>query len=252
MIESLNDNITRSGALFDDTQPIWGEQRTTTTQTILTNSLFYCMRIGDTKILPTLPTGVTAYIPQNVSVAITTVGSWLCGKLVYLGELNIGTNTFTDGNAMPTITELGVSRASHSAILCEVTTALDANAGSITVTYVDQDGNSAETTTAQAFVVSSVVGSVGLIVLNAGDVGVRDITSAARSSGTMTGVATFWGIIPFGFLTCNLSSQVSSKSFLANGFNIVRLGAGDRVGGFAFGATTTRALLGSITYIGED
>jgi hypothetical protein len=218
---------------------------------MIANSVHSIQKIGNTRVLPTLPDGVTAYIPQSIQFGRSNTGTVICGKLVDFGSLNVGTDTFTDGVAMPTITELNVSRATHSLVFIEVTTVLSGAAGSITITYVDQDGNTAETNTARALTTSSAVGSCGIMDLNVADVGARDITAAARTSGTMTGVVNFWGLVPICAFTSAGNLMLAAKSLLANNLNITRLGAGDRIAFFEFGNTATFGSMGMISYIGE-
>lgn len=180
----------------------------------------------------------------------------MINKMVDLGSLNIATPTFTDGNQMPTITEMGVSRQTSGAVYCEVTTALNATPGSITVTYVDQDGNSAETTSAQSLPTSNNgIKAGGFIFLNSTDTGVRDITTATRTGGTTpTGIVKFWGLIPIALMigTAN-GSQNIMENLLTSGFNPVRLGAGDVVKVLVTAGSTTAAaaLSGNIFIVGD-
>jgi hypothetical protein len=78
-----------------------------------------------------------------------------------------------------------------------VTTALGGTVGNYQLTYVDQDGNTAETNTTQALVSASIarrfpfatsVGNGWFIPINAGDLGPRKITAVTQSVGTGTGV----------------------------------------------------------------
>ena len=89
----------------------------------------------------------------------------------------------------------GSDDAKGSFISCEVTTVMSATATNFTITYMDQDGNTAEAGSAQAGTVSSAVNRIPLAdyryVLNATDNGVRKVTNVA-SSGANTGVANFF------------------------------------------------------------
>jgi len=104
-----------------------------------------------TYTVPTLETGVAAYIPLALNFASSlSTGILMIAKCIDLGHLDISGPTFTDGSAMPTVTELGSSRQVGGGVMCEVTTALNATPGNMTVTYKDQDGNGTETTTSTA------------------------------------------------------------------------------------------------------
>lgn len=84
--------------------------------------------------------------------------------------------------------------AAGSYISARVTTILTSTAHNITITYMDQDGNTAEAGSAQAARASAAVGTIPLTIpqwfyyLNAGDTGVRKITNWATSAGN-TGVS---------------------------------------------------------------
>lgn len=210
--------------------------------------------------VPTLETGVTAYIATQIGL-LSTVGNGshnLVCKRVNLGSLNISgaSGTFTDGNAMPSVTECGVSRTVASAVIGEVTTVLNATPGTFTITYVDQDGNTAETTAAHTPANSAAVGSAAHILLNSPDWGVQDITAAARSGGTTpTGVIKFWGIIPLGVITTNTGGAYQYQDLVTTSPCLYQLGAGDDIGIFTMGgnaSNNSRALQGYVKFIGAS
>lgn len=236
-------------------QPIYGDQQSSTSALL---SGLSCYRVGVTKTLPSpLPTGVLSYIPTRISINMTglTAAQPLIAKVVNLGSIDISgaSGTFTDGSAMPTITECGVSRITSGIVIAEVTTALSATPGSLTITYKDQDNNTAETTTAQSLTGSAPVGDCGFIVLNTGDTGVTDITAATRSSGSSpTGVIRFWGIIPLAMINIPTASAGAGNmdNLLTGSFNPYRLGAGDTIKQFSIN-TSAHSVMGDIFFVGE-
>ena len=253
-LTTYNQFIERISNGYYLSQPFWREQQTATAA--FGSNLSNITRLATVKQMPNpLPTGVTSYIITRVS-ATCSIGamSFLFGRLINLGSLNIATPTFTDGSAMPTITELGDSHATNSPILIEVTTALNATPGSLTVTYVDQDGNSAETTTAQALGASSPIGNSGWIHLNTGDSGARDITTATRTGGTTpTGIIKFWGILPICLMSASPDTTTAMQENLLTGaFNPLRFGAGDEIGGFIIGGTSAKAMFGEMFVVGDN
>ena len=172
-----------------------------------------------------------------------------------MGNLDIAGPTFTAGSDMPTVTTLGQSRPLASALMIEVTTVLNATPGSYTVTYVDQDGNGAETTASVALTASAPVRTVGYAALNSTDWGVRSITTATRTGGTTpTGVITFYGIIPIAMYSVSPSTigVCNSDNIMTSGVNVPRLAAGDVIGAFAFNNAAVKSLVGSLTIIGDD
>lgn len=168
----------------------------------------------------TLPSGVTSYIPTEVIVITQTQGlPILIAEMIDLGSLDISgaSGTFTDGSTMGTRTEGGATNNNYASVMMEVTTALNATPGSITVTYIDQDGNTAEPTTSITLAASAVVGSGAWLPLNNPDIGVRDITAATRTGGTSpTGVIKFWGVRPIALVPSS-GGAIAPFSLLNNG-----------------------------------
>jgi hypothetical protein len=227
-------------------------------QTATTSSLFQTLQsgqmVGNMRILPTLPTGVTAYIPTTINLSSTILSNFLVAKVINLGSIDISgaSGTFTDGSAMPTITELGTSRVTCSAVIAEVTTALNATPGSLAITYTDQDGNS-QSTTAQSMTASSTTGNIGYIFLNAGDSGVRDITAATRSAGTTpTGVIQFWGVIPLAMVSCSQADIPEKINMITQHFSPIRLGAGDDIRVISTGTSSAKRVIGIMNLVGDN
>lgn len=253
-IRSYDDVIRCNSSYGGAILPLYGESQATATALTTTSNV-----IARAGWLPTTPSsfgsGITSFIPTMVSYASSTASSaMLVARLVDMGSLNLSTNVFTDGSAMPTRTYLGTSRPMVSSVILEVTTVLNATPGSITVTYVDQDGNTAEAGSAMALAASAPVNSVGWYILNSGDVGVRDITLMAQSGGTSpTGVVKAWGVIPISFVSCAPGGTPSAEDLLVSSFNPVRLGTSEELGVFFVGATAVaRGTSGSMYVVAED
>ena len=243
---------------FSSYEPFWGIAGGTNNHFNSTSTGTLAL-IGRSRTLPSLPSGVTSFIPTRVfgGYAIGAVGCILVAKIVNMGNIDIGTNVFTDGAAMPTITALGASYPMCSPLVGVVTTALNATPGSLTVTYVDQDGNTAETTASHTLIASSIVGNGGAMTLNGDDWGIRDITNAVQSGGAApTGVITFYGVIPIAVLSGNINSSSNSNTavedLLVTTPHILRLGANDEIGVFSMQGSTQNATFGGITYVGDN
>lgn len=199
----------------------------------------------------TMPSGVTGFRLTNATLySSIQTAFYLLVKLVDLGTFVAGTG-FTDGSAMPTVTEGNSSRTIHSALLLEVQTA-GAGALTITVDYTDQDGN-ASTTPAQALTAAASANSCGFLPLATGDYGVRDVTGVTRTVGTGTGTFKLWGVVPMGmFNMVHQSIGVQSNlNFLTDTPTPPLLNAGD--GLYVIGSlTTVRGLKGTLTFVGEQ
>jgi hypothetical protein len=208
---------------------------------------------GQFRALPSpLPTGVTAYIPTRVFIGSSVAGEVLWCRLVNLGSIDISPSTFTDANAFPTYTELGDASVSESGVVfAEVTTVLNATPGSLAITYVDQNGNTAEATTAVALTASAAVGTGAFIALNAGDYAVRDITAAARTLGTTpTGVIKFWGVRPL-IMTPVTSLGGTMENLLTSAFHPQRFAAGDQLAVIFMNTTQVKTSVMEAFFVGD-
>ena len=222
------------------------------------NALVTNSYLGDLRVVPTLESGVTAYIPTFAAIQGSAAGNlksiaYMLCKMVDLGNLSLATPTFTDGSSMGTRTELGTTVNVASPVFFEVTTVLNATPGTFTVTYVDQDGNTAETTAAVTPTASAVVESGGFLPLNTGDWGVRDITSATRTGGTTpSGVINFWGVIPLAMGYKN--TDVQQINLITDGLSTIKLAAGEKLGIFQLSSTTLTAgsWMGAVNYVGDN
>lgn len=258
--QSFNDLINRFGGGFRLDQPIWGEQTASTTTTLTSNdfAVLQTSRVGDTTVMPTLPAGVSAIVPMTVDLTTSIASmSVLVAKCTNLGSLDISgaSGTFTDGSAMPTVTELGVSRVTSGAVMMEVTTVLNGTPGTITVTYVDQDGNGAETTAAHTLTASAAVRTCGTLLLNTTDWGVRDITAAARAAGTTpTGIIKFWGITPIALMAASPGQAgiCIMDNLITSGFNWTKLGAADVIQYFVMSNASAKAIMGHMVFMGDS
>ena len=255
-LTNFNSYLSRIAAGYWANYPVWGEIQTATTT--LASNPTSIQRVGYTKTLPSLPSGVTNFIASEVNISCSTVNvPILVAKLVSLGTYapSGATGAFTDGSAMPTITELGVSRQICGPILMEVTTALAAAPGTITVTYKDQDGNTAEAAAGQALPASAAAGTCGWVILNSTDYGATDITTAAIAGATSgVGSITFWGVIPLTIMAGSPrdTGTIVTDNLLVNNLNPVRMGASDVIGFFTIGNTTTKAITGNILIVGDS
>lgn len=112
----------------------------------------------------------------------------------------------------------------------EVTTALSATAHNLTLTYVDQAGNTAEAAAAYAVPVSAAANRIPLVSpnwflpLNAGDTGLRYLTNFAQSTITsVTGVSNFFIGHPLAFLPCPVANMMFIHDGVYSAFNLERI-----------------------------
>lgn len=104
----------------------------------------------------------------------------------------------------------------------EITTALSATAHNLTVTYVDDAGNTAEAAAAYAAPVSAVAGRSPTVAgqwfvpMNAGDLGARYLTNITQSTITsVTGVTSWW----IGHPIAMMPFPVANVPFVLDGIN---------------------------------
>jgi hypothetical protein len=121
---------------------------------------------------------------------------------------------------------LGTDSKGNFAFL-EVTTALGATAQNLTMTYVDQDGNSAEAASALAMVASSAVTRIPhspwFVPLNSGDTGLRRVTQIQFSAGNTAGLSNVVIGHTLGFLPCPAANQMMVVDGINSAFNLVQI-----------------------------
>lgn len=159
----------------------------------------------------------------NVTVQATAVSSLMLVDRLWDMTYNhaSATSTTVDANNRPTRYQTA-GLAPGNFVSGEITTALSATAHNLTVTYVDQDGNTAEAATATAAPTSAVAGRAPTatgewyIPLNAGDTGARYITQIAQSTITsVTGISTWWVAHPLALIP----QPVANVPFIFDGIN---------------------------------
>lgn len=149
----------------------------------------------------------------------------------------------------------GSDSSRGSFISCEVTTAMSATATNATITYMDQDGNTAEAGSAQAMTVSSAVNRIPLAsffyVLNSTDNGVRKVTNIA-SSGANTGVANFFIGHPLAIWPCGpVANLWQPQDGINSAFNLAQVKDDACIGFIELTkpATTATTYTGQITLV---
>lgn len=112
----------------------------------------------------------------------------------------------------------------------EITTALSATAHNLTVTYVDQDGNTAEAAAAYAAPVSAVAGRTPTVAgqwfvpLNSPDTGARYLTNIAQSTITsVTGVTTWFIGHPLAMIPIPIANLPFIFDGINSAFNLARI-----------------------------
>lgn len=139
------------------------------------------------------------------------------------------TNTAIDSSNRPDRYQT-LELAPGNFISGEVTTALSATAHNVTITYVDQAGNTAEAAAAYAAPVSAVAGRAPLVAgnwflpLNAGDTGARYLTNIAQSTITsVTGVANYWVGHPIAMMPFPVANVPFVLDGINSAFNLQRI-----------------------------
>ena len=255
-LTTFNDLIARKAAGYEKNITIGnGNGNTRTSPVNVSQNLNFTRNIYTEAIPGSLESGVTAYIP--VELTTNTQAVMIIGELTNLGSLDISgaSGTFTDGSVMPTRTTPFGSRQVPGMLLMEVTTALSATPGAITVTYKDQDNNTAETSVSMNLISNASVGgctAVGVPTLNGSDWGVVDVTAASRTSGTTpTGVIKFWGFTPITTLQ-PASTGLGTVEDLISSYKLTRLSAGTILGGFTHNSTGTATIIGNLHIVGDN
>jgi len=250
-ITTFDGIISRINAGYSAKNPIYWEQ--TAASVTPSGNLMPIHWGGLTMSMPALPTGVSQYFVTRINYLNSATGSFLIGRIQGMASFNNATNVFTDLNSMPTVTELGTSRTASSPIICTVLGATNSNAGSLTVTYVDQDGNTAEAAPSFTMPNSAPLGSSWWLPLNTADWGARDITNVTRSGGAShAGTIGFYGLIPIALMCVPATTLAMTEDLLTNEFNMVYLPGSGSMIGYWLGTTAAKTGIGDITIVGDS
>jgi hypothetical protein len=256
-INSFDGFLNRIGGNFWTRHVIWDEVNTAVVA--FGGNQASMARCGQCLSIPSMPGGVTAYIATCVQLlegCSNPNNLYLVFKLVDFGSINIGTNVYTSGGTMPTITELGASNTMAGPILMQVTTALNSTPGNIAVTYTNQAGTGGNSTAgiSQSLPTSGTIHSSGFVQMINNDWGAQTITAASNSGGTTpSGIVHFYGCIPIALMTPAPVQQFSRKENLVTaGFNAIRMAANDAIGVYGMYSQQPRAVIGEIYFVGDS
>lgn len=152
------------------------------------------------------------FTPSHAWAAVTTALTKTTFVIANnLGNLNVGTNTYTAANSV-------VSPFFYSRLFGCVTTIFSATPDTITPTYTDELGNS-QAATGVAFAASTPVGNcyefplaTSGVVGSALDSGVRAVTAAVDTAAT-TGVVTFYGVTTMADFAGTAAGQTETIEF---------------------------------------
>lgn len=180
--------------------------------------------------IASLPSGVTAFIPTCLhhfnrnGNSISTI----FGVEILLGSINLATNTFTDGAAMPTVTELGVaSQVTASSVMVRVKNTTNSSPGTVTMTYTNQDGTTSRSVALDALSSAPVGSMIFQSSMQSTDWGVRDVTNLVQSGGSSpSGEIEVIGLIPLGTLFSGINDvTMGFLDFLCQDFNLIKMDA---------------------------
>jgi len=260
-LDTHNKILARWAAGFGALDIITGEQQASAALSLLGTGGLFGTLIAMQDMPGALPTGVTSFIPLSAHGALSTGGSILIARMTKFGELDISgaSGTFTDSDAAPTLTELGVSRQTPLCPLIHVKNTINATPGSFTFTYTDQDGNTGNVSNSFTITASAntKLCQVPTLTSTSGDTGIIDITAASRTGGTTpTGVLEFWGMAPIGRMSLVGSTGVCGEyaDFLLDQINLVKLGINEKIGFMLMiqPASFTGAFVGAIHMLGDE
>lgn len=134
-------------------------------------------------------------------------------RLLSLATYNSATNTFTDGSAYTT-------PQFAARMYCFVTTAIGSGSNdSITITYTNHEGTTGRTATA-TIPKSSPVGTRVEVTLQAGDIGVLDVTNITHTATGQAGAWTLEGTFTLFYLTLAVGNVQYDATGALNAFLI--------------------------------
>lgn len=162
----------------------------------------------------TVPTGYT-FQPYQFNTFTVTGGLGYASRASIrnvLGSVNVGTGVFTDGSALSS-----PDWSNSMELLTTVAGNNPAGASiSVTITYINQDGVGGRTGTA-TWRKNSILGERVPVVLQAGDIGVRDVTACTRTGNALvTGSFDIICSRGFAFQFDDQNNRASETTFGAN------------------------------------
>lgn len=252
-LASVDDYIARIGNNYHfPANFVCAERTAATSSTVSTGQLASLQSNGMIHTtLSSLPTGVTSFNLTGAGILTSVATCYIIGRAILLATWDNATATFTDGSSMPTVTEGNTSRVTSSPIFAEISTALNGSPGNLTITYVDQDGNTAEAAAATTLTSSAAVGSVGIWPLNSSDIMARDITNITRTGGaTHAGFVNFWGILPIDIFTAVLGVPDIGDYVIRN-CPPMRLGTNESIMLIST-STAAKNAIGYLNFVGGD
>lgn len=177
------------------------------------------------------PTGGDTTHLTTMTVQASAVSSLLLFDCLWDMTYNHATSTSTavDAANRPTRYQTSVL-APGNFVSSEITTALSATAHNITITYVDQAGNTAEAAALYAAAASAVAGRCNtpagtwFVTLNSGDTGARYLTNIAQSTtASVTGVSTFFVGHPLALIPIPIANVPFIYDGINSAFNLERI-----------------------------
>lgn len=165
--------------------------------------------------------GDTLHI-TNITATASAISSFMLVDRLWDMTYNHATalSTAVDANNRPTRYQTA-GTAPGNFVASEVTTA-GTTAHTMTLTYVDQDNNTAEANTAESVDATAVAGRHKGVAgswfwtLNAGDTGARYLTTVAQSTITsVTGITNIW----IGHPLCFVPIPIANVPFIFDGIN---------------------------------
>jgi hypothetical protein len=134
----------------------------------------------------TVPTGYNFEVVEMSARSSNANASFRFTQTLSMGTYNLTGSVFTDGSAY-------VTPGFATFLEAEVTTIFTGTAVTFTVTYVNESGVVGRTGTITT-TAAPTVGQRFALVLQAGDLGIKDITNVTKAGGT-AGICTFYGLV---------------------------------------------------------
>ena len=251
-LRSFNDFVARVGNGFYAKEPYRVEQAVNTVN--LASGQLKSVQVSPIiHKLPSLPSGVTGYRLTSAIIQCQLAGVFTLARLIKMGDLDLATNVFTAGSAMPTRTEGNVSVQTSGSVILQAMTALNATPGSFTSNYIDQNGNSAEATTAITLAASAVANSAVYMKFNGTDFAARQITGATRTGGTSpTGTIRHWGVDAVAQATVLTPGHAAQINLLTMNPSPPLFAPNDEFYIITETSVSARHLHGSLTFVAEQ
>lgn len=255
VINSIDNVITSQANNGEWPVFIFGRSVSSTTAALTTCGYTSIQKLENTfRMMPSFGTGVTGALLTSIYTNISTATrQMVCGIEYELATIDMNTGSASFAETMPNKVILGDTIQTASLFtLMVVTSSVTATTPTMSITYVNQNGDTGRTASL-VLPTSPTVRSCFQVNphLQSGDTGIRSVTGLTKSAGT-AGTIKIYGILPLAIVNCSATSFSSSVGLFNTNLPKYPIAASENIGFYLINTTTTCSLLVKMGFTGDN